>query len=76
VNGLANDWQLIEVTQENVPANLNVQAYAFENTPNTAAANGFTFDFNGENSTGCFVVYVEAQNATTPAFARAVNNDC
>ncbi|EGQ8961183.1 type II secretion system protein [Vibrio parahaemolyticus] len=76
VNGLANDWQVIEVTQANVPDGLNVRAYAFENTPNTAAANGFTFDFNDTNSTGCFVVYVEAQNATTPAFARVVNDDC
>ncbi|ANQ22722.1 MSHA biogenesis protein MshA [Vibrio natriegens] len=76
VNGLENDWQQITVTQANVPDGVTVQAYAFENTPNTAATNEFIFDFNNTTSTGCFVVYVEAQNATTPAFARAVNNDC
>ncbi len=74
VNGLANDWRPIDVTTANVPDGLALQAYAFENTP--ATANGFIFDFNNTTSTGCFVVYVEAQNATTPAFARAVNNDC
>lgn len=76
VTGLpGNDWVLVNVGLTGVtPASV---AYSFSGTDPVAANNGFVYDLTTPtNTTGCFVIYVEAADADTPAFSEAVTNAC
>ncbi|MGI2937543.1 type II secretion system protein [Vibrio diabolicus] len=71
VTGLAEDWQAITLgTQTVTPA---AQAYGFEG----AVVADMVFDETDDSAnTGCYVIYVEAADADTPAYARAVTDGC
>ncbi|MCA0937947.1 type II secretion system GspH family protein [Vibrio alginolyticus] len=73
VNGLSEDWETMTGVTTNNVGNATTQAYGFTAT----AATGWTFDASDDtNSTGCFVMYVEAEDASTPAYSRAVTDGC
>ncbi|WP_439146279.1 type II secretion system protein [Vibrio sp.] len=76
VTGLpGNDWALVNVTQTGVVP--DAVAYSFADTDPLQANNGFVYDLTTPaNTTGCFVIYVEAENATTAAFSEAVTDGC
>lgn len=76
VDGLiGNDWAQITInTVTDQPGNRAIQAYTFAPAPTT---NTFVYDFtDGDNNTGCFVIYVEAADANNAAFSEAVTNAC
>ncbi|MFS1862508.1 type II secretion system protein [Vibrio lentus] len=76
VTGLpGNDWVLVNVTETGVVP--DAVAYSFVGTDPLQANNGFVYDVTTPaNTTGCFVIYVEAENATTEAFSEAVTDAC
>ncbi len=72
VNGLNEDWEVMTgVTITN--AGGTTQTYGFAETATT----GWAFDADdADAATGCYVIYVEAEDADTPAYSRAVTTDC
>ncbi|WP_411064941.1 type II secretion system protein [Vibrio rotiferianus] len=72
VTGLNEDWETMTgVTVTN--AGGATQTYGFVGTATT----GWAFDAdNADAATGCYVIYVEAADADTPAYSRAVTTDC
>ncbi len=71
VEGLpGSDWEAVTVADNVTP---DAVAYSFVGTDDT----GFTYDSaDATNNVGCFVIYVEAADDTTPAFADVVADDC
>ncbi|EGR1733924.1 TPA: type II secretion system protein [Vibrio parahaemolyticus] len=72
VSGLNEDWEVMTgVTVTNTVG--TARTYGFT----TTATTGWAFDADdAENATGCYVIYVEAADANTPAYSRAVTTDC
>ncbi|MEZ8065878.1 type II secretion system protein [Vibrio sp. 10N.222.54.F12] len=65
------DWVVVNVTETGVVP--DAVAYSFAGTDPLQANNGFVYDATTPaNNNGCFVIYVEAANATTPAFVDVV----
>ncbi|SBS67691.1 type II secretion system protein [Vibrio atlanticus] len=65
------DWVVVNVTETGVVP--DAVAYSFAGTDPVQANNGFVYDATTPaNNNGCFVIYVEAANATTPAFVDVV----
>lgn len=72
VTGLTGtDWVAVAVSSTGVtPTSV---AYSFAGTNPLQPSNGFVYDATTPaNNNGCFVIYVEAANATTPAFVDVV----
>ncbi|MEZ8041374.1 type II secretion system protein [Vibrio sp. 1F263] len=77
VEGLpGGDWVAVGITTTPTAPTFDVVAYSFAGSDVNAATNGFTYNFTTEAGTGCFVLYAEADDATTPAFTVAVTNGC
>ncbi len=77
VIGLNTDWSAVTVTAaNNSTPPLAFQAYSFTGTD----ATGFKFDFNARNTvantSGCYVIFIEAADANTAPITQAVTDAC
>ena len=70
-----SDWTRVNVTTTGVTP--DAVAYSFAGTKTDKAENGYIFDAgDSTKNKGCFVIYIEAADAKTPALVTAVTEGC